>query len=110
MGLLVNEKVKLPRDSHLKTSSVVSQSYSKQLDIPDSIARKRRKLIFDHAERINAKSCDRESFKWKAALDSMWCTLINSASAHQMRLYMEKSPLVLTKVIPSIVNEAVVKI
>ncbi len=65
--------------------------------------------MFDHAERINARSSDNEGLKHKSALDGIWSTLINSVTAHEMRSYMEKSPLVLTNVIPSIVNEAVVK-
>ena len=65
--------------------------------------------MFDHAERINARSSDNESLKRKSALDGIWSTLINSASAHEMKSYIEKSPLVLTNVIPSIVNDAVVK-
>lgn len=106
---MLNEKVKLPRNSHPKTSSVINQSCSEKLDIRESIARKRRKLMFDHAKQINARSSDNERLKRKSALDGMWSTLINSASAYEMRSYMDKSPLVLTKVIPSIIYEAVVK-
>ena len=65
--------------------------------------------MFDHDERVNAKSSDNTNLKKKSALDGMWNTLINSASAHEMKLYMAKSPMVTTKVIPSIVNDAVVK-
>ena len=65
--------------------------------------------MFDHAERVNARSSDNTNLKKKSALDGMWNTLINTASAHEMKLYMAKSPMVTTKVIPSIVNDAVVK-
>lgn len=65
--------------------------------------------MFDHDERVNAKSSDNTNLKKKSALDGMWNTLINSASAHEMKLQMAKSPMVTTKVIPSIVNDAVVK-
>ena len=65
--------------------------------------------MFEHAKQINARSSDNESLKRKSALDGLWSTLINSTSESEMRSYLDKSPLVLTKVIPSIVNEAVVK-
>ena len=106
---MLNEKCQASSKFHPKTSSVINQSCSEKLDIPQSIERKRRKLMFDHAKQINARSSDNESLKRKSALDGMWSTLINSASAHEMRSYMDKSPLLLTKVIPSIINEAVVK-
>ena len=62
-----------------------------------------------NAKQINARSSDNESLKRKSALDGLWSTLINSTSDREVKSYLDKSPLVLTKVIPSIVNEAVVK-
>ncbi len=105
--MLLSEHVKLPRKSHVKRPSVCNSLCSEKLDIPDSIVRKRRKLMFDNAEALNSTSdADTES-KRKYALNGLWNTFINTASEQELKNYMEHSPKVMEKVIPSIVNSAV---
>lgn len=106
---LLSEHVKLPRKSSVKRPSTFSLTCSEKLEIPDSIARKRRKLMFDNAIAVNSRRTDDKPSKRKHALNGLWNTFINTATEQEVRSYLEHSPKVMKKAIPPIINAAVKK-
>ena len=106
---MLDEQVKIPRKAFARRSSICNSSYSEKLDVPGSVARKRRKLMFDNAQAVNATSTDDTTSKRTYALNGLWNTLVNTASEREMKEYIEKSPTMMKKVLPSIVNTAVKK-
>ncbi|CAB4012182.1 Transposon Ty3-I Gag-Pol poly [Paramuricea clavata] len=62
---------------------------SEKLNLPDSVARKRRKLMLEHAEQMNSRPAEDANHRKKCALDGMWSTLVNSANVHDIKAYME---------------------
>lgn len=88
-------------------SSLCSSSSSEKLDLPDSVARKRRKLMLDNAKAVNSSTNESDASQREHALNGLWNTLITTANAHEMKSFMKKSPTIMGKVIPNIVNSAV---
>lgn len=82
-------------------------SNSEKLDLPESVARKRRKLMFNNAVMVNAPSSDNTQSKRNYALNGLWNTFVNTASEYEVKQYLSKSSKVMKKVLPSIVNTAV---
>jgi hypothetical protein len=76
--------VKLPRTSSTKKSSFCTPSNSEKLDLPQNVARKRRKLIFTNAVVVNAPSSDNTESKRKYALNGLWNTFVNTASEYEV--------------------------
>jgi hypothetical protein len=106
-GSLLNEKVKLPRTSSIKKPSFCTPSNSEKLDLPQSVARKRRKLMFTNAVVVNAPSSDNTESKRKYALNGLWNTFVKTASEYEVKQYLLNSSKVMKKVLPTIVNTAV---
>ena len=65
--------------------------------------------MLEHAEQVNSRPAEDANHRKKCALDGMWSTLVNSTNVHDIKAYMEKSPKVMTEIIPPIVNNAVRK-
>ncbi|CAB4028532.1 Hypothetical predicted protein, partial [Paramuricea clavata] len=106
-GSLLNKQVKLPRTSSIKKPSFCTPSNSEKLDLPQSVARKRRKLMFTNAVAVNAPSSDNAESKREYALNGLWNTFINTASEYEVKQYLLNSSKVMKKVLPTIVNTAV---
>lgn len=63
--------------------------------------------MLDNAKAVNSTTADCDVSQRKHALDGLWNTLITTANAQEMKSYLRKSPTVMEKVIPNIVNSAV---
>ena len=95
--ILDDEKTKLPRNTSIRNPSTSCSTNSEKLNLPDSVARKRRKVMMEHAYEVNSRHTDVANHRQKCALDGLWSTLMNSCNVHDMQAYMEKSPKVMTK-------------
>ena len=63
--------------------------------------------MLDNAKAVNSSTNESDASQREHALNGLWNTLITTANAHEMKSFMKKSPTIMEKVIPNIVNSAV---